>query len=153
MILLELHLKLKRYDIFHGELVRWGEVANVSILRLFRKGSGHFIRPVHEVLEVSGKVIDSPLVLYHYAHDDISSFLKKVSGYAQLEAHQRYISGKKTSVFELIAWPIGKFFGNVFLRLAWLDGWRGLVYAMMMSIHSLAVRAYLMEMSELDETR
>lgn len=138
-------VNVTRTDVFYGQQMHWGEVRHVRLLRLFRRSSGHFIRPVHEVAQVTGKVTDAPITIYHFAHDHISGFFTKVVQYATLEAQIRFADGKHTSIAELILWPLGKFMQNVFLKQALRDGWRGVVYATMMSIHSLCVRIFLLE--------
>lgn len=137
---------IHRQDVFDGKVLNWGEVKNVKILRMFHRSAGQFIRPVHEVAIVEGEVKDPGIVIQHYAHDSISSFISKVTHYATIEAQLRYQKGKRATVFELIAWPLGKFLYNVFVNRAFLDGWRGIAYATVMSIHSLTVRASLIEL-------
>lgn len=139
-----------RQDIFGGKALKWGEVRNVKILRMFRQASGSFIRPVHEVAVVAGEVADPGIVIEHYAHSSISSFIAKVIGYAQIEANLRYQKGKKSNPLELVIWPVGKFLSNMFINMAFLDGWQGVSYAIVMSIHSLAVRASLIELWQKD---
>jgi hypothetical protein len=136
---------VRRQDIFAGRALHWGEVHNVEILRMYRRDFGSFIRPVHEVAIVEGEVVHTGITIEHYAHSSIKTFIAKVIGYAQIEAELRYAKGKRTSAVELIVWPIGKFLYNMIFRLAFLDGWQGVSYAVVMSMHSLAVRAMLME--------
>ncbi len=135
----------KRRDIFLGQEMKWGEVRNMQLLRLFNKSKGKFVRPVHEVVEVKGKTITSHLLIHHSAHDSISTFLKKVTTYAQIEAELRRKQKQNFSLVQLLLWPTGKFFFNYVIQLGFLDGWRGLIYSFMMSIHSFAVRAFLYE--------
>ena len=139
---------IRRQDVFQGRVLQWGEVRNVRILRLFHKSAGMFVRPVHEVAIVEGEIADPGIIVEHFAHDSVASFIAKVNRYAQIEAKLRYEQGRRTSTGELIAWPTGKFLQNVFFRFAFLDGWRGVAYALIMSIHSLAVRANLMELMQ-----
>jgi hypothetical protein len=143
--------RVQRKDVFHGKVLRWGEVQHVQLLRIYKKDSGHFIRPVHEVVEVTGEIEDTQIQLLHYAHDSITSFLSKVIRYAKIEATFRHQHHKRATVAELLTVPLGKFLANLILRGAWLDGWQGLSYAVVMSIHSLAVRAYLLELQTSDE--
>jgi hypothetical protein len=134
-----------RRDVFHGRELHWGEVRNVRIVRLFKHSSGTFIRPVHEVALVDGRVEELPLVISHFAHENLSFFLAKVVQYASIEAEHRYQAGKRAGTIELLAWPIGKFVHNVLIKQGWRDGWRGLSYATMMSLHSICVRVFLRE--------
>jgi glycosyltransferase involved in cell wall biosynthesis len=137
--------QFKRRDYFLDKPLRWGEVHDIWVTRLVRKGKGQWQRPVHEVLNVKGLLEKTEITLQHYSHDSISSFFAKVINYAQLEAEARYKNHQSASVLEILIWPVGKFLVNYFLKLGLLDGWRGLVYASMMSVHSFAVRALLYE--------
>jgi hypothetical protein len=51
--------------------------------------------------------------------------------------------GKKTNILAIIFYPFGKFILNYFLKLGFLDGAPGFVYAFMMSFHSFLVRGKL----------
>jgi glycosyltransferase involved in cell wall biosynthesis len=136
---------VKRRDIFLGKELQWGEVRNIHLLRLFKKEKGRFVRPVHEVVELDGKAVHSDILLHHYAHDSVASFLSKVTKYAQIEAELRVKRKESFSLLQLLVWPKAKFLFNYGVQLGFLDGWRGLIYAIMMSIHSFAVRAFLYE--------
>lgn len=134
-----------RRDIFLGKELRWGEVRHDEILRIFRKDSGRYSGSVHERVHVDGNIVRSDIILYHYAHDSLESFLQKIIFYSQIEARTRSTRQKDMSALEVVIWPLGKFLQNYFLRLGFLDGFRGLIYAGIMSIHSYAVRALLYE--------
>lgn len=136
---------IQRRDVFHGKELFWGEVRNVCILRLFKHSVGKFVRSVHEVAQVDGRVEKLPIVISHVAHESLSSFLVKVIQYAAIEAEHRYQAGKRAGTVELLAWPVGKFVHNLLIKQGWRDGWRGLSYAMIMSLHSLCVRVFLRE--------
>lgn len=132
-------ISIQRKDVFLGRVLQWGEVHNMRLLRIFRKQAGQFTRAVHEYAEVQGEVARSDITIFHYAHDSISTFLQKIIFYAGVDANVR--DGQHVSALSLFAWPKGKFLVNYFLKLGILDGWRGLVYATVMSMHSFSVRA------------
>ena len=136
---------IRRIDVFHGHQMRWGEVGNVVIMRFVKKGHGQFIRPVHEVLEATGPVVHSGIVLEHFAHQSLGSFWQKISSYVELELTLREKKSEKISASTWWLWPVGKFFHNYFLRLGILDGFPGLTYAIVMSVHSAALRIRLLE--------
>jgi len=138
-------MTVKRVDIFLGKELHWGEVGNVRLLRIMKKNSAHFERAVHEVAKVEGNTIDSGIILRHYAHQSVSEFLQKIIFYIQIEAQLRAKNGERFQLWQLLLYPPAKFFVNYFLKLGFLDGWRGLIYATMMSIHSAGVRATLYE--------
>lgn len=133
-----------RTDVFLGEQLRGGEAANQRLIRLGKKSAMVFTRPVHEVVEVheSAKVVVSKINLWHHSHRNIGEFLQKVSKYSKIEAELRQESDRTFLLWSMFVYPLAKFGLNYFIRHGYRDGWRGFVYAMMMSLHSLFVRVY-----------
>lgn len=142
---------VRRKDIFLGKVLGWGEVGNLNLIRLGKKSQMKLERPVHEVVKIksSHRILDSEIVLWHYAHQNIEEFFKKIKYYAFREAQYKFQNGatSKFKVEEILFFPLGKFILNFFFKLGVLDGYRGLVYAIMMSLHSLLVRIYLLELN------
>lgn len=139
---------VKRSDVFYGQILKFGEAGQMKLLRLAKKNVMSWRRPVHEVAQVRGRVESSQIQLYHQAHHTVDDFIQRVTYYAQLEAQYRLQQGTDFSLLELVVWPWVKFFYNYVLRLGFLDGWPGLIYALMMSVHSLAVRVFIYELRE-----
>jgi hypothetical protein len=138
-------IELWRKDIFLGKEMKWGEVHHVSIPRFFQTEKVKYTRAVHEVPEIKGKVGVSQIVIFHFAHDSITQFWSKVTKYINIEAEERFRHGQRISLWQMILWPVGKFIYNYLYKLGFLDGWRGLIYATIMSVHSFSVRASLYE--------
>jgi hypothetical protein len=136
---------IRRRDFFLGKEMKWGEVKNVKIVRLARKEKIQFSRDVHEIAQVDGRVVESMITIDHYSHDSVSKFLQKIISYAQIEKDLRLKRQEKISFWQMILWPVGKFLWNFFFLLGFLDGWRGLIYATIMSLHSFTVRALVYE--------
>lgn len=144
---------VRRQDVFYGKKLKWGEVGNHWLLRMGRKGSLKFFRPVHEVAETDGAIARTGILLTHYAHNSITEFIAKVTFYAKIDAYYRFERQQPFSIFEMIFWPLGKFITNYFGKLGFLDGWRGLVYATIMSLHSFFVRVYLYQFEQVDRQK
>ena len=136
---------VSRYDIFLKREIKYGEVGRVKAIRLVRQHKAEFERRVHEYAVVKSHVASTQIVLYHFAHCSISDFLDKVIYYVQIEQTERIAQKQKFHLYEMLVFPLAKFCQNYFFRLGLLDGWRGLIYAAVMSIHSFAVRALLYE--------
>jgi hypothetical protein len=134
-----------RRDYFLGKELKHGEVGSVHLLRIYNKDCGQYFRPVHEILRLDGKVIDVPLTIDHYAHTSISSFLNKIIQYTTIESVLRQRESAFTTYWQLFIFPPAKFIWNYLFCFGFMDGWRGLVYAVVMSVHSFAVRALLIE--------
>jgi glycosyltransferase involved in cell wall biosynthesis len=138
---------VNRVDIFYGQALKFGETGSSKFLRLIRKDKAKYLRPVHEKAVVAGNTEDSQIFLHHYSHTNINEFITDITHYATLEAE--YQNDDLLSPLALglktIAYSKAKFFNNYILKLGFLDGWRGLVYASIMSLHSLMVRVFSYE--------
>lgn len=140
---------VRREDYFLGRKINFGEVGNCRFIRLAKKELAKWHRPVHEHLAQKVVPYQSAIVLKHYAHQGVSDFLASVSYYAYLEAKYRFnhkLVSKQQVYLEMIFYPVAKFIGNYFFKLGLLDGYRGLIYASLMSFHSLLVRIFLHEL-------
>lgn len=136
---------IHRQDVFLQQELHHGEVGHVSILRLVRKQKAKYERKVHEHVVVKGHVARTSIQIYHFSHCSVADFLSKVIFYIQLEQIERAQFQQKFQLWEMLFFPPAKFIQNYFFRLGFLDGWRGMIYATMMSIHSFGVRASLYE--------
>lgn len=136
---------ISRQDKFMGKILKHGETANIKLLRLAKKKSGIWVRPVHETWKVSGQTKYLKNKILHTPHADMSSFLASINLYTTIEAKLRSKDTSKFSFFEFYLYPPLKFIQNYFLRLGFLDGFPGLVMAYTMSLHSLILRVKLYE--------
>jgi len=131
---------LGREDEFLGRSLKFGETAHARLIRLGKKSTGEWNRPVHEVWEIKGKVGELEGKIQHHPHPTIHQFLEDINRYTDIEARFRTRQGEPPSPVETLALPLAKFVKNYFLLLGLLDGFPGLVMAYMMSLHSLFVR-------------
>ena len=132
----------RRIDHFWNRELRFGETGRTFVTRLVNKRKGQFERPVHETW--TGKPIkEKNLVIDHFPHPTIKTFLEHINFYSDINAHYFYVQKRKTSVLDLIFTPLLKFFYTYFVRLGFLDGPAGFVYSFMMSFHSFLTRAKL----------
>lgn len=132
----------KRIDNFLGNWLKHGEIGATRIIRLARRGSGKWTRSVDEYWEVSGKLQTLKNSLLHYSHQNMTEFLVSINERSTLNAEAFYQEGRRIIFFEWMK-PKGKFFLNYFIRLGFLDGTAGFVFAVLMSLHSFLVRAKL----------
>ncbi|MFZ1720953.1 MAG: glycosyltransferase [Microgenomates group bacterium] len=141
-------VSVMRKDVFHGKKLHYGE-GNQRIIRLGKKNLIQFKGAVHEIIENAHEIHHSSIEITHFAHESINSFLAKVSKYSQIVAQEKN-STKFQNFFEMIMYPPAKFMMNFFIKLGFLDGWRGFVYAFVMSLHSLFVRVHRHEILQKD---
>jgi hypothetical protein len=134
-------IALPRIDYFLGKKLTHGETGSTYVIRIGKTTRVRFQRNVHEIPVVDGEVITIHTPIFHFAHNSVSEFISSVVQYSYLEAQNR--TWKKTSLFELLFYPVGKFVYTFFIKAGFLDGYRGLVYSFCMSLHSFFVRIHV----------
>lgn len=129
-----------RFEVrFLGKTMRWGGLGSESHVRLFARNSARFIGgDLHESLKIAdgqrtlrlfgGKMIHEP-------YRDIADYLSKLDRYTDLAAKKRFDAGKRFYFFQHLILP-WEFFARVFLKLGFLDGYQGLVWAGLSAFHS-----------------
>jgi glycosyltransferase involved in cell wall biosynthesis len=137
---------IKRSDVFHGRKLNYGEAGNQPLVRIGKKNKMSFSRPVHEEAHIKGLLSTTDIEILHHSHLSITDFFQTVCRYARMEARYRFDNGQKLFLPTMALFPLGKFLLNYFGKLGFLDGWQGLVYAFMMSLHSICVRVYQYEL-------
>lgn len=143
---------IPRRDYFKGKQLKFGETASISLLRLGKTHQGRWKGLVHEEWEIKGKTAKLNHSLYHEPHVSLEEFINKINTYTTLVAKERIEKKQYTSLLEMIAFPLLKFTQNYILRMGFRDGWPGLSYAFIMSLHSFFVRVKMWEMGRI-ETR
>ena len=132
--------KIPRKDIFQGKTLKFGETSQINLLRLAKKESGKWVGNVHETWSISGNVGQLSNPILHQPHNNITSFIAKINNYTSIQSKISSNQSKIEIYTQTIIKPCAKFLLNYIFRLGFLDGYRGLVYAYTMSLHSLSVR-------------
>jgi len=128
---------LKRIDILWGKTLNHGETGNAKFVRLaLRQAQSKWERAVHEVWQVKGRLATLKNPLFHYPHQSLREFLDDINYFSTLHAKANLEEGKRSNLIKIIFWPKLKFIQNYFLKLGFLDGTRGFVVALLMSLHS-----------------
>lgn len=134
---------IERKDFMWGRQLLHGETGNIKLLRLAKKDSGVWAGRVHEIWDVKGSRGNLKMPLLHYPHQTIAEFLEDINYYTDLRSKELYDKGVQVRWWQIIAYPCAKFKLNYFLKLGFMDGIPGLIFALMMSFHSFLVRGKL----------
>jgi len=137
------NVSFKRDDVFIGHKLKHGETANLKFVRLFNKKYGKFVGAVHEIWQSNKNITDKNLIINHYSHQTLKSFIQKINFYTDIRAKELFDQKTPVSLIHIILYPIGKFINNYFFKLGFLDSTAGIVMALSMSFHSFLVRAKL----------
>ncbi len=136
-----------RQDVLWGKTLKHGETAKVRLLRLARRNDGKWERRVHEEWQVKGKTMLLKNPLMHYPHQTLDEFIDDINRFSSLHAEANYLEAKRSTLAKIILWPLGKFVYNYIILLGLLDGTRGFVIAMLMSLHSFLAWGKLWKIS------
>lgn len=139
---------VKRQDTMWGKVLRHGEVGNIKLLRLAKRGVGKWEGKVHERWKINGKTQLLKNSLDHFPHQSVAEFLREINYYTDLRAEELYNKKIRPTWLSIIVYPKTKFILNYVFKAGFQDGLPGLVFAMMMSFHSFLVRAKLWHLTQ-----
>jgi glycosyltransferase involved in cell wall biosynthesis len=123
--------RFARLSEYFGKFLRHGNAYPDRVLRLFdrRRGGWRGKREIHEAASVDGPVKTLPGDLIHYPYRSLEQQLAKTQRYARMMAEHDFARGKRATLAKLVLAPAWRFWRGYVLRLGFLDGWHGLVYA------------------------
>lgn len=118
---------LQRKNYFLGQYV-----GTDKIVRLVKKGTGVWIRAVHETWKPNkvhlGGVLVKPVIIHNTA-DNLADYLIKINNYSTLHAKENQKEGKKANLFKIIFFPMAKFIITLIKS-------KNVVFSIMQSLHS-----------------
>jgi len=131
--------RLRRLNHYFGSPLRHGGQYPDWQLRLFRRGSGQFSdRPVHESLQVTGRVGTLRGDILHYSYLTLDDYFDKFDRYTALEAERLLAAGTRFSAAgaanQMLVRPAVKFLRRYFLKGGFRDGVPGLLAALFNSM-------------------
>lgn len=133
--------EIPRKNIFLGRFIRHGTWYPDYQLRLFRRGRGAF-QPasVHESVRVEGRTDRLHAPLIHQSYRSIEEFVARANRYSTLAAEELAARGRGGGWGDLLLRPAWRFFSMYILHRGFLDGWRGLLLALLYA-HYVFLRA------------
>ena len=114
---------VSRLNRFFGKNIKTCGLFPDFSLRLFDRTKGKFNNvKVHESVNVIGKTSNLNNYMIHLAYNNVDEFIKKQKIYSKL-------SNKEKNIFKALLGPCWVFIKLYFIRLGFIDGWRGFVIA------------------------
>lgn len=115
--------------VFLNRQLRFGGLGRERHLRFFRKAASRMIpHPVHEAVEVVPPVAALRSPIEHHSYGDLQEYWTKCEWYTSLAAEAMRARGIHPHWWDWLHAP-WELFRRLGLYGAWLDGWRGIVYA------------------------
>lgn len=137
---------------YFGTFLRHGNAYPDRVLRLFdrRHGGWRGEREIHEHASVDGVVATLRGDLQHAAYRSLSDQLGRLDRYALLMAEHMHARGRHAHWWNMALNPCWRFVRGYLLRLGFLDGWRGLVYAWIEAnyVRQKFIKLWLLERGE-----
>jgi len=99
---------------------------------------------VHEKVVPSGKVSFLKNAIDHYSYDAVKDYFGRFKRYSAMQVDNANTPKGHSNLFLMLLKPLYRFFSMYFLKLGFLDGWRGLFLAVMSSAYDFRVH-YLAE--------
>ena len=125
---------LPRITDYFGRFLRHGNAYPDRLVRLFdRRRGGWSGEEIHENTRVQGRVGVLRGHLEHFPYRSLSDHQNRMARYADLMAHALYARGRRGGLGPVLLNPLWRFVRGYLLRLGFLDGWRGLVFALVES--------------------
>lgn len=124
--------RFARCSMYFGAFLRHGNAYPDHVLRLFdrRRGGWRGEREIHEAVTVDGRVDALGGDLEHHPYRSFSEQMAKQEKYASMMAAHDHARGRHASLARIVVSPAWRFVRGYVLRGGFLDGWRGLVYAL-----------------------
>lgn len=124
---------MNRCTNYCGKFIRHGHWYPDRKLRLFHKTAAKWTgMDLHETIELAEGVEVAHLKgdILHYSYDSIDGHLTQGNKFTTIAAREMLKKGKPASWLKIVVNPAWSFFSAYILRLGFLDGFYGLVIAM-----------------------
>jgi glycosyltransferase involved in cell wall biosynthesis len=120
-----------RISDYFGRFLRHGNAYPDRLVRLFDRRRGGWVgHEIHENTRVEGRVGRLKGHLEHYPYRSLADHHHRMQRYAELMGEALYEGGKRCGLGKALVNPQWRFLRGYVLRLGFLDGWRGLVFAL-----------------------
>ena len=115
---------------FLGKKMRFSGLNKEKHLRLVRTAKAHYVGGlVHEGLEVEGSLATLKHPVNHFSYDTIEAYFTKFNKYTSLAANQLHQNGRRFCLLCVLLTLPFEFLKRYVLKLGFLDGMRGLLWA------------------------
>jgi len=137
---------IPRVTDYFGRFLRHGNAYPDRLVRMFDRRRGSWSgNEIHENTKVHGPIARFKGELTHYSYRSLSDHQKRMQSYAELMAEALYAKGKRVGLMKVWLNPIWRFVRGYFLRMGFLDGWRGLMFAIVETnyVHQKYMKLFL----------
>lgn len=138
---------LIRTNFFLGKRMKHSGLNKEERLRLAKKSLSKYVGGcVHERLEVKGKICKLKNVFCHYTYPNLNGYFNKLELYTTFGAIKMLNENRKSTTIDIIFRPLFEFIKRYVLKLGFLDGFEGFIWAVLGSYYSFIkyIKLYLL---------
>jgi hypothetical protein len=136
-----------------GNPLRFGGCGKERRLRLFRGEKGRFQGVFHDKIFLHGETGNLKNPLIHVSYKNIEDYFHKFNLYSTLGADQRFKERKRIPFVLQVFASMGDFLNRYLLKMGFLDGMHGFLWASFSSFHRMVKYAKLWEMERAKQER
>ncbi|MCA8921647.1 MAG: glycosyltransferase family 2 protein [Planctomycetes bacterium] len=140
---------LNRRNVYLGRWIRHGGWYPDRKLRLFKRAKGRWggVNP-HDHVGLDAGCVEGRLPgdLQHLSYDGIADHLRTIDYFSTIAAKEKLSRGQRGVTLQVLFNPPWKFTKMFVLQRGFLDGWRGLIVAMLGAIYVFLRYAKLWEL-------
>jgi glycosyltransferase involved in cell wall biosynthesis len=114
---------------FANQKINFGGCQRDKVIRLFLKEYCKYEGVVHEKIVTNGKLGFFKNKIEHFSYKNYNHYISKMNHYGALRSQQFFEEGRKVNFFHILIKPCARFFIHYFIRLGFLDGITGLIFA------------------------
>ncbi|MGJ8742961.1 glycosyltransferase family 2 protein [Polaribacter sp.] len=120
---------VRRSFYFCGKKINYGGCQRDKVVRLFLKEHCRYAGLVHETIATKGKLGFFKNKIEHYSYKNYDHYISKMNHYGALRGKEYFAKGKKVNLFHILVKPPARFIIHYFIRLGFLDGFPGYIFA------------------------
>lgn len=120
---------IRRTFYFAGKHIKYGGCQRDKVVRLFLKKDCEYRGVVHETIFTNGKLGFFKNRIEHFSYKSFDHYMSKMNHYGALRAKQYFKENKKVNLYQLLIKPPARFVIHFIIRLGFLDGLQGYVFA------------------------
>ncbi len=122
---------IPRLTDYFGRFLRHGNAYPDRLVRLFDRRCGSWSGyEIHEHPRVRGRIVRLRGHLEHFSYRSLGDHLARMQRYADLMAQAQFDAGRRCGMAPVLLNPQWRFLRGYLLRGGFLDGWRGLLFAL-----------------------
>ncbi len=137
-----------RKNYFHGKWMRHGDWWPDRQVRLVDKRNGRFKGAIHEGWVTEGRQATLQNPVEHYSFENYASMLKTMDKYSSLIAEDFFAKGIRANAFTPVLHAFWMFVRFYFIKAGFLEGFDGLVMAILKAGGSFFKYAKLLELQK-----